>query len=65
MKEYRVQFWAEIGHKWLNVNDCSNHYVFTSEDDAERIFSEHQREHPANRYRILVRNVTEWEEMEK
>lgn len=63
MKEYRIQLFATVGNKWVNFSEYYK-YPIKTEENAKEELRNRQEEHPGNRYRIISREVSEWEEVE-
>ena len=63
MKEYRIQLFVECGKKWVNLSYFVKHPFYT-EAGIQLELEEQQREHPKNIYRIITRDVTEWETLD-
>ena len=61
MKEYRIQLVSASGHL-VNLHQFVKHPLKTLSDAKEKL-AKLQFEHPENRYRIIERTVTEWEEV--
>ena len=64
MKEYVLQFHSSSCQKWTFIKDIRL-YPFRTEEEARKELEERKAEHPWNIYRIVVRNVTDWEEVSK
>lgn len=64
MKEYRIQLSLGNGsyQKWCNIREYKENPL-TFEWEARSELKDRQEEHPQNKYRIVVRDVTEWQEM--
>ena len=62
MKEYRIQLFVECGKKWVNFSEYYKHPLKT-EKQAKKELEDKQKEYPHNTYRIISRDVTEWEIM--
>ena len=63
MKEYRIQLFTQCGKKWINLSDFVKTPLKT-ETQAKQELADRQKDHPHNVYRIISRDVTEWEIMD-
>ena len=61
-KEYMIQFSSDRVGRWINVKECLRH-PYATEEEAQQEMEERKVDHPWNNYRVVVRMVTEWEEV--